>query len=438
MSEFDNENTNTSTEPKSQEDETNYSFRNNHSYGSYEDAAWRPRGARHRRGGRGWFIATLVLAAFMAGALMMRLLPPDGNSAVQVGLKATTTAAPTLAPVLASYSSKATPPKLGGEAIALGQGIDIPAIAKAVSPTVVGVVNKVKGRTLDSLSAEVEQGSGSGVVISADGYIATNNHVIAGADSVSVVFPGGKEVDATIVGADEQTDLAVLKVNEKGLAAVPIGDSDAMQVGQTVIAIGNPLGNELAGTVTAGILSARDREMLVDGYKFKLFQTDAAINPGNSGGALVNSSGQLVGINNMKSVSAGTDDFGNPISAEGIGFAIPINDALPVIQQLITMGYIPRPMLGIDAAQEITQRMASRYNVPQGILLRTLTQNGPATKAGLQANDILTELDGAPVATLADMNGVLTKHNIGDTVKAKAWRDGNELSVDIVLEGKGK
>jgi serine protease Do len=307
-----------------------------------------------------------------------------------------------------------------------------------VGPAVVGVVNKAKGLGWNNTGGDVEQGSGSGVIISTDGYIVTNNHVIAGADSVSVTLPGGKEVDAKIVGADEQTDLAVLKIEETGLTAAPIGDSNGMQVGQTVIAIGNPLGEELAGTVTMGILSARDRELIVDGYKFKLFQTDAAINPGNSGGALVNMKGELVGINNLKSVSAGTDEYGMPISAEGIGFAIPINDAMPVIQQLITNGYIPRPMLGIESSQEINARTAQRYNVPQGILLRALTQGGPAEKAGIQAGDILTEIGGTAVTTLADMNTALMQHNVGDTVKVKVWRNGSDMTLDVILEGRTK
>jgi serine protease Do len=398
-------------------------------------------------GGKGWKIATLVLASFLAGALLMRYLPLGGSgsaveptalmTAVPAAYHGTEASDETIAPSDTAAPS-ATVPALGGTSVTQGKEIDIPTIAKAVGPCVVGVLNKAKGMTEDSLNGEVTQGSGSGVIITTDGYIVTNNHVISGADSVSVTLPGGKEVEAKIIGADEQTDLAVLKIDATGLTAAPIGNSDEMQVGQTVIAIGNPLGTELAGTVTAGILSARDRVLVVDGYKFKLFQTDAAINPGNSGGALVNTKGELIGINNLKSVSAGTDEYGQTISAEGIGFAIPVNDAMPVIKQLIADGYIPRPMLGIDSVQEITDRMASRYRVPVGILLRSLTQGGSAEKAGIRAGDILTKIDGKAVATLAEVNTILTDHKIGDKVQISIWRDNNDQTVEVTLEGNQK
>jgi serine protease Do len=427
----------------------NGGYRNSHnpnwSRGAIYGYEQYPRG--RRGGGRGspWLTAALVLAAFLAGALTVRYLPvfQPNTQAQTAGPSAAATATPGLAAAMVS-APQTSPPALGGEPVAAGQNSSIPAIAKAVGPAVVGVVNKAAGGFPwggpgSASGGEQAQSTGSGVIISADGYIVTNNHVISGADSVSVTLPGGAEVDAQIVGADEQTDLAVLKIAETGLTAAPIGNSDLMEVGQSVIAIGNPLGEELAGTVTMGILSARDRELVVDGYKFKFFQTDAAINPGNSGGALVNTAGELIGINSSKSTSAGVDEYGNNISAEGIGFAIPINDAMPIIQQLIADGYIPRPMLGIEVTTEISERMARYYDVPQGIYLRSVTPGGPLDRAGVREGDILTEIGGTAVTSIAGMNAVLSEHKVGDTLQVKVWRDGRgSMTLDVTLDGKTK
>jgi serine protease Do len=215
---------------------------------------------------------------------------------------------------------------------------------------------------------------------------------------------------------------------------MPFGNSENVQVGETVLAIGNPLGTELAGTVTAGIISATNRKLQVDGYNYKLLQTDAAINPGNSGGALVNMQGELIGINQLKSIFAGSDNSGNSIAAEGIGFAIPINDAKPIIEQLIRDGGIPRPVLGIST-QEITADQASFYKVPQGIGIVSLSDNGPAMKAGLQAGDIITDMDGTKTAALGDIRNILNKHKAGDTVKVKVYRssDSKEYTYDVTL-----
>lgn len=408
---------------------------------NYENTT-KPKAKRH-----GWKIAiavaavllagALVVTGFAAGALLIRYLPQNGLR----NLLDNKTAAPvsSMAPqsVNAPVSPSATLPEIGGKnMLTLGQGVDIPAIVKADGPAVVGVLNKVKGQFGfgSTNTSDQTQGSGSGVIISTDGYIVTNNHVVAGADSLSVVLPGGKEVAAKLIGADAQTDLAVLKINETGLTAMPLGNSDAVQVGETVLAIGNPLGTELAGTVTEGIISATNRELQVDGYNYKLLQTDAAINPGNSGGALVNMSGELIGINQLKSTTAGSDTYGNSIAAEGIGFAIPISDAKPVIEQLIRDGGIARPVLGISP-QEITADQASFYKVPQGVGIVSLTDNGPAMKAGIQAGDIITAIDGGKITTLADVRNVLNKHKVGDTLSMKVFRssDGKEYTYNVTL-----
>jgi serine protease Do len=403
----------------------------------------KPKARRH-----GWKIAIAVISVVLAGALvvtgaaagvlLVRYLPDSGVRQWLENRPAapTATAAPDDSNAVKSPSP--TLPQIGGDnPLTLAGDVDIPAIVNADGPAIVGVLNKAKGQFnfgRDGNQDDDTQGSGSGVIISADGYVVTNNHVIAGADEISVVLAGGEEVDAKLIGADAQTDLAVLKIEKTGLAVIPFGNSDNTQVGETVLAIGNPLGTELAGTVTAGIISAKNRQITIDGYTYTLMQTDAAINPGNSGGALVNMKGELIGINSLKSTSAGTDSYGNSISAEGIGFAIPINTAKPIIEQLIREGGIKRPVLGISP-YEITADQAEFYRTPEGVGIVDVTENGPAMKAGLQAGDIITEFDGKEVKTLADVRNVLNEHEIGDTVKMKVYRSdtGKTLTVDVTL-----
>ena len=236
------------------------------------------------------------------------------------------------------------------------QVLTVPEIANKVGPSCVGVINKAKvqpqkyydpfsGRyyyTSDPNSNElIEQGSGSGIIISEDGYIVTNQHVIDGATEISVVLNTGDEYTATLVGADERSDLAVLKISAPNLVAAEIGDSETLQAGELAVAIGNPLGQEFAGTVTVGVISAVNRTMTVENKKYNLIQPDAAINPGNSGGALVNQFGEVIGINSVKISTTGV---------EGIGFAIASNEAKPIIDDLMDKGYVSgRPLVGITA-----------------------------------------------------------------------------------------
>ncbi|MGI6114410.1 MAG: S1C family serine protease, partial [Mahellales bacterium] len=258
-------------------------------------------------------------------------------------------------------------------------------IAQRVGPAVVGVTNKVTMfNNFMENSIEAEQGTGSGIVISEDGYIVTNNHVIEGATNIGVVLPGGKQVEAQLIGQDSRTDLAVLKVKAEGLTAAKLGDSDKIRPGELAVAIGNPLGHQLAGSVTVGVISAVGRTLQVDGKTLNLIQTDAAINPGNSGGALVNKKGEVIGINTLKQAAVGV---------EGIGFAIPINDAKPIIKQLIDYGYISRPGIGIWGS-EITEQAAKEYKVPVGILIRRVVVDGAAAKAGIVPGDIIIKMEG--------------------------------------------
>ncbi len=382
-----------------------------------------------RRGrGFGWMAATMALVAFIAGALVMKYLP--GNlSAAPTKAAVTATASP-----MATQQPDHTPinalPSLGNEGttLSLESGIDIPAIVKANADAVVGVNNMVKGQfsfggrgNSGNNQDEQLQGTGSGVIISSDGYIVTNNHVVEGADDVTVTMNTGEEVPAKVVGADAQSDLAVLKIEKSGLVAVNFGDSDSLQVGESVVAIGNPMGENLAGTVTHGIISGKNRVIEIDGYTFQVLQTDAAINPGNSGGALVNAKGQLVGINNAKSSTA-----------EGIGFAIPINVAKPIIEQLIQYGGISRPMLGISTIN-ITDEYSSFYQIPVGVGINAVSPNGPAEKAGIRKGDIIVAFDGKAVKTLNDVRDILNTHKVGDTVPVKVYRDSTQKEITVQL-----
>lgn len=304
-------------------------------------------------------------------------------------------------------------------------------IAKAVGPSVVGVTSTRKATANPSTFGESgfeAQYAGSGFVVSDQGHIVTNQHVVESGTSFTVQLPGGKELSAELIGEDAITDLAVLQVKGANLPVAPLGDSSAVQVGELAVAIGNPLGNELAGTVTTGIISATQRKMRVGSTFMNLLQTDAAINPGNSGGPLVNSKGQVIGINTQKTAVAGVDEYGRTISAEGIGFAIPINEARPVINELIAKGKVTRAGIGISC-YEIDKATAEAYSVPQGIYVDDADIMGTAYKAGVRSGDIITELNNKPIADLEDFTKRLLAAKIGDKVTLKLWRKGTEITI---------
>ncbi len=296
-------------------------------------------------------------------------------------------------------------------------------IAQKVGPTVVGVNTKTKQMSIFGRMQESE-GSGSGIILTSDGYIVTNNHVIDGADEITVVLSDGKSYKATLTGADSRTDLAVLKVDGNNLPYATLGNSSELQVGELAVAIGNPLGEELAGTVTGGYISALNRSIMVDDKKFNLIQTDAAINPGNSGGALVNNYGEVIGINSVKMSSEGV---------EGIGFAIPIDEAKPIIEDLKTSGYVTgRPVIGI-AGRDVTEQDSKYYNIPVGIYVYQVSKYSAAEQAGIQAGDVITKFNGEEVKTSDELNDKKEKFKVGDTVTLTIVRDGETKSVDVKL-----
>ena len=276
--------------------------------------------------------------------------------------------------------------------------------------------------------------SGSGFVLTSDGYIVTNEHVISGATSIKVVLQDDSEYNATLVGSDERTDLAVLKIDATGLTPAEFGNSDQMQIGEQVIAIGNPGGLELAGTVTVGYVSAVNRSITTtNGNTVNCVQTDAAINPGNSGGALVNTYGQVIGINSQK--IAATD-------YEGIGFAISINEAQPIINDLIQYGYVRgRVVMGITM-QMIDQTYAAIYGYQPGIGVVSVEAGSPAEEAGLVAGDIITAIDGQSITTQEELNTLLEQYSPGDTITLTVYRqsvrgDGQELSMELTFAEAG-
>ncbi len=282
--------------------------------------------------------------------------------------------------------------------------------------------------------------TGSGIIISEDGYILTNNHVvdtsssnsysyydISDATSVKVklnsaTYGNDATFDAKIVGKDSQTDLAVLKIDKTGLTAAEFGDSDQAVVGEFVMAVGSPLG--LDTTVTQGIVSAVNREVESDGTKYTCIQTDAAINSGNSGGALVNSEGKVIGINTLKLSGSGV---------EGIGFAIPINSTLDVTDQLINHNKVLRPYIGISGIS-LDESTAKKYNLTVGVYVKTVQNFSPAEKAGLQSGDVIVKADDKDITTMDELNELKNSHKIGDTMKLKINRNGEEKEVTLTLE----
>ncbi len=298
-------------------------------------------------------------------------------------------------------------------------------IAAQVGPSVVGITTKYTYRSFFGQAYE-QSGSGSGIIISDDGYVATNFHVIENANAVSVTLNTGEEFNATVVGYDAETDLALLKISASGLTEATLGSSDSLQVGELAVAIGNPLGQELAGTVTVGVISAVNRSISTDtGNTMTLLQTDAAINPGNSGGALVNAYGEVIGINSMK--FSGSD-------VEGIGFAIPMDIAKPILTELMTNGYVTgRPLIGISL-REITPEIAAINDIPAGVQVAYVSEGGAAEKAGIRQGDTIVSVDGKLVETTKDVSDIRDQHKAGDTITFVVNRDGETLSFDVVLQ----
>lgn len=311
---------------------------------------------------------------------------------------------------------------------ATGSNMTIQEVTDAAKPSVVEI--KTESAASDSwMQQYVTQGAGSGVIITNDGYIITNNHVIDGANKITVTTSDEKEYDAQLVGTDSVSDVAVLKIDATGLTPATYGNSDQLSVGDMAIAIGNPLG-ELGGTVTAGIISALDRQLSIDGKTMTLLQTDSSINPGNSGGGLFNGDGQLVGI--VVAKSSGSD-------VEGLGFAIPITTAADVAQQLMDKGYVSgQPSTGMTYKESSGQQSGgdSFFGSSSKSVYIYSVDGDNAKAAGFQSGDIVYAVDSKVITSFEDLSSVITSHKVGDKLTFSIIRDGKTMSIKLALEEK--
>ncbi len=303
-----------------------------------------------------------------------------------------------------------------------GEEMSVPDIYDTVSPSVVSIICTSKSNGLQSATSS----SGSGVILTKDGYIATNNHVIDGASIITVKTIAGQSLDAQIVGADARTDLAVLKVEcDKELPYADLGDSAALRVGDMALAIGNPLKEELVSTLTVGYISAINRTMIIDERQMTMLQTDAAINPGNSGGALINVYGQVIGITTAK--STGYD-------VEGLGFAIPINEAIPVIESIIEHGYVTgRPLVGITGI-DVTESIAAVNDLPIGVYVDSVVSGGAADEGGIKPGDVIVKFDGKKIENVDQINAIRDEHKVGDEIEVNVSRNGKNIKCTITLK----
>ena len=376
-------------------------------------ADFRVKGPTQERGRFLPIVAVGLVSALLGGVLALGLAPSVygwKNSTASVVLSQVS------APAATTVSTSST-----------AEQFPVVAIAKSVGPAVVGIANFQSGNSLFGNGGLTEVGSGSGFIIDAqNGYIVTNNHVVDGAQKVMVSLADGRDLEGKIVGADPSRDLAVVQIKDaKNLTAVQLGDSNTLQVGQPVVAIGNPGGQEFARSVTTGVISATNRHLDLEGESnFNLIQTDAAINPGNSGGPLVNYQGQVIGINSAKNQEQGF---------EGMGFAIPISDALPTIKQIIEKGYASHPALLIEVSNRYSPEYAKQMGLPAGVYISKAVANGPADQAGLRQGDIITKINGVAISSPDELTYELFKHKPGDKITVTYYRNGSAQDVQVTL-----
>ena len=316
--------------------------------------------------------------------------------------------------------------------------------ANKILPSIVGIkleytVNNSMLQIFGKSASSTATATGSGIIISEDGYILTNNHVVSSSTSSSnsnssyyqvseaskltvTLFNDDTEYEAKIVGKDEQTDLAVIKIEKSGLSKAEFADSDSIKVGEFAMAVGNPIG--MQSSVTCGIVSAVNRQVTdSDGKQYTLIQTDAAINSGNSGGALVNSEGKVIGINTLKLSGTGI---------EGMGFAIPINSTTDITSQLIQYSKVKRPYIGITGI-DLNEETAKTYNLVTGVYVKSVEDFSSGEKAGIKAGDVIIEADGSKVSTMDDLNKIKNSHKIGDEMNVKVNRNGQEKELTLTL-----
>lgn len=395
----------------------NYSRNNNYNYGGTTFYARPPKQKKNKK--KGAFGAGTVIAAALLAAVIGA---GSGIAAVTLSSK---NGSNTSSPITSSVSGSNVNINIDETAESV-----VEAVAKKVTPSVVGIRTTTSVRSFFGSSNE-STGEGSGVVYSADGYIITNYHVISGAvtnksGSKIEVFTDTLDSDsyeATVVGYNISTDLAVIKINAKGLTPAEFSDSSKLKVGQYVITVGNPGGLEFMDSVTYGVISGLNRVVSSDS-DVKLIQTDAAINPGNSGGALVNTKGQLVGINSSKIVS---EEF------EGMGFAIPSNTVAEICKNIIEKQNDPEPYLGISVSEKYNSSVLKYYGYPSGAVVSSVADGSPADNAGLAKGDIITEFGGTKITEYSMLESLLQKCKPGDQVSVKIYRSGRYYSTTVTV-----
>lgn len=382
-------------------------------FNRYESAS-APKPPKKKSSGKGFKVFLGIIAAVLGCCIIA--LAAFGIMSFVDGFRKTPAGSSYSQSQQESQSKNETPPLSlqgkpdNGEAVVSTDGkLSATEIYKQVSPSVVGVVVYQYSQSFEPI------GEGSGIIISADGYILTNAHVVKGAEAIRVVLYNEQEYDARLIGSDEQTDIAVLKIDETNLTAAELGDSAEIEVGETVYAIGNPGGIALQSSFTNGIVSGLNRVITTQdsSYAMNVIQTNAAINPGNSGGALVNEYGQVIGITSSKLAD---------VDYEGIGFAIPTATAIPIVQEVIEHGYVSgRAMLGITG-KSIDSVEARYYNVPLGVQIVTINENGAFAGTEAATGDIITRFGSTEITSMEDLQACLAESTPGDTVEITLYR----------------
>lgn len=397
-------------------------YNNSYSYGGYpvpsgeevppagEDPVPGPRGRKPRKNwGKLKLVALCLVCALIGGSVYPVYRTVAGSStSVQVGQRTATE----LTTKTVDTEKEMTPAEIYNNFVGSTVGITVDLVG-----------TNIFGQRVTSAAA------GSGFVITENGYILTNYHVVENANEITVTFVDGKTYTATYVGGEESNDIAVIKIEAEGLTPVVLGSSDNMRVGEQVLTIGNPLG-ELTFTETAGIISALNRTITMsDGRKINMIQTDCAINSGNSGGPLFNLHGEVIGIVSAKYSGTGSS---SSASVEGLGFAIPMDDVADMVSSLVTNGYVTgKPFMGVGL--DDVDEQAQAYGVPAGAVVNLAPEGLPAAKAGIQTGDIITALDGKEVKSYSELTAAVKEHAVGDTVTLSVFRSGEKLEVQVTL-----
>ncbi len=417
----------------------NYNYNANPNYdnqNSYKEIFIKP---AKKRGGRfitylSLVLVTSLVTSFVVGGALYTKFTKQLDNQVNLLKKTTAQTTTSYGSSTAKLSADTGDMKAATLLSTTSGDLTVAQIAKKVGPSIVGIKMSVKN-TRQSMfygsRSSTSDSEGSGIIFTSDGYIITNYHVVQYADpkngantTLTVYLPDKREAKAKFIGGDSDNDLAVIKIDLTGLPAAELGDSSEIEVGDPAVAIGNPLGMEFAGSVTFGVISALNRQLSTGDNSMTLIQTDAAINPGNSGGALVNRKGQVIGINSAKISVNGV---------EGLGFAIPMNTAKPIIDQLKTYGYVKgKPLMGISA-QEVTEEISRMYDLPVGIYISEVVQGGAAEAAGIKKGDVLISLDGTKISSMSDLDAVKKKHKAGDTVSVVVSREGKQVALKITF-----